>query len=121
MNTYEAIMIYPPETIGDSLTQAKNVFCDLLKKSDGKVLKITELGLRSLGYVLKKHKQGVVVSFEFTIAPNVMDGLNKTLKLSEGFLKFSIFRKPKERVVRNRKKKIKSAPKHAPKVVTTAS
>ncbi len=119
MNTYEAIVIYPPETVGDALTQAKNTFCDIIKKSDGKVLKITELGLRSLGYGLKKHKQGVVACFEFTIVPHLMEGLNRTLQLAEGFLKFTILRK--NEIIKKARRKRGKANKHAPKTMTTSS
>ena len=62
------------------------------KKHEGKVVSRTELGRRSLGYIVKKQKEGNVVSFVFELAPDKMDVLNRALQLCEEILKFTVIK-----------------------------
>ena len=62
MKSYEALIILPTQLVGDTTQSGKNIFEDLIKKHDGKIVSTTELGKRLLGYTVKRQKEGNVIS-----------------------------------------------------------
>ena len=90
MRSYEALVIFPAQTPGESIQDGKNVFEDTVKKHEGKVVTRNELGRRLLGYTVKKQKEGNFVSFVFELAPEKTDAFKRALQLSDEILKFTI-------------------------------
>ena len=101
MKTYEILVIYPFQTTGEGHHDPKNVFEEIVKKHEGKVLNRTELGRRLLGYVVKKSKEGHVVSFLVEFPPSQLDALRHSLQLTEEILKFTIVAKTKAELLRH--------------------
>ena len=95
MKAYEALIIFPIPTTGESAPEGKNQFEECLRKLEGKVLNRTDLGKRLLGYRVKKSADGYFVSFTFELDPLKMDSFKRSLNLVEGIVKYSIIRKPK--------------------------
>ena len=96
MKTYEALIIFPSQTLVEGLQGGgKNGFEEVIKKHEGKVVSRTELGKRFLGYPVKKAREGYVVSFVFELSPEKMEGFKRSLQLAEDILKFTITIKPK--------------------------
>lgn len=100
MKTYEVLIIYPPQTLGEGQHDSKDIFEGIIKKHEGKVLNRTELGRRPLGYVVKKSREGHLVSFFVELPPNQLDAFKRSLQLAEGILKFTVVVKSKTELLR---------------------
>ena len=100
METYEALIIFPSQAAAEPLSEGKNAFEETLKKYEGKVINRSELGRRTLGYPIKKSREGYFASFDLELNPSKVEPLSHTLRLSEGIIKFTIIRKPKIRIKR---------------------
>ena len=95
MKSYEALIIFPAQFLGESLQDRKNIFEDIVKKHEGKITNRNELGRRPLGYTVKKQKEGSFVSFVFELEPSKADAFRRSLQLTEEILKFTITKKEK--------------------------
>lgn len=95
VKTYEALVIIPPQLGGEALDRSKSVFEEAVKKHGGNVVNRTEIGRRSLGYTVKKTKEGFVTAFDFQLAPAQAGELTKTLRLAEDIVKFTLIEKPR--------------------------
>ncbi len=109
MKTYEALVIFPFQMGLEGHQDQKNVFEEIIKKHEGKVLNRNEIGRRPLGYPIKKSKEGYFVSFVFELSPDQVEAFKRSLQLAEEILKFTIVVKPKVDFSRH----AKSAPSHA--------
>ncbi len=97
MRHYEAVVIFQPHFAGESLEQAKRNFQDQVKRFGGNVLHTQELGKRSIGFSIKKKKEGIYIIFELELNPSQLSEFLKVLSLSEDLLRFTIFAKGAER------------------------
>ena len=93
MKQYEGLIIYPSQAASDALGGGKNTFEEVLKKFNGKVSNRTELGRRSLGYPVKKSREGYCVAFTFELSPEKVDAFRRALQLTEDILTFTIVTK----------------------------
>ena len=103
MRTYEALIIFHPQTTGEILQGDKGVFEEAIKKHEGKILNRIEVGKRSLGYSIKKSKEGYCVAFLFELLPAKMDAFKRSLQLAEEILKFTLVQKSKADLIRQAK------------------
>ncbi len=90
MRHYEAVVIGSPQLAGEKLDEVKRVFEEQVKKQDGKFLGSRDLGKRSFGFVIKKHREGNYFVFDFDLDPSKITDLKKTLSISDAILRHSI-------------------------------
>jgi len=90
VNTYEALVIFPPQGPADLLQAGKNPFEETVKKFEGKILNRVDLGKRVLGYRVRKSSEGHFACFNFELAPAQMDAFRSSLNLIEDILKYTI-------------------------------
>ena len=94
MRTYEATVIFSPKTAGEIPQEGKKIFEGLVQKHGGKTLNFIDLGKKTLGYAVKKTKEGHCLVFDFTLAPDQLDSLKKAAQLIEDILLVTIVVKP---------------------------
>ena len=88
LKTYDALIIFPAQGSGE--LDSKNMFEELVKKHNGKILTRTELGKRTLGYRIRKASEGYCVAFTFDLLPSQVNLLKQSLGLAEGILSHTI-------------------------------
>ena len=64
-----------------------------LTKNEGKLEKQDLWGLKDLSYPVKKQTKGFYVHLEFNSEPQIIRGLDKTLKVEENLLRYLLIRR----------------------------
>ena len=106
MKGYELLCIFPPEAAPDvQKTQGSNLEA-LVKKFNGTVSEKLELGRKSLGYPIKKFREGNLMLFHFQMDSLKTTEFRKALELEENLLKYML-------TIRNQKSETKPAPRVA--------
>ncbi len=90
MKQYEGVLIYPPESTPEVRKTQDKGFEDLVQKLQGKMLQKNEWGKKSLGYPLKKFREGFFVIADFEMDPSKMTEFRNSLELQEDLLKFMV-------------------------------
>ena len=93
MRHYEVIVIFSPQLAGEKLDEVVKSFDDQVRKLGGKVLGKREMGRRAFGYMIKKQRDGLYALIDFDVEPSKVSDLRRTLSLTDGILRFSIFAK----------------------------
>lgn len=90
MKKYECLFIFPPEVTGEARKDPSGEATKWIEKFQGKVIQKTDLGKRSIGYSIKKFKEGKVLVFDFEMDPARVQEFRKELELQEGLLKYTV-------------------------------
>lgn len=100
--TYEVMYIIDPETAPDKITALNEAMGALIEKEGGTIVRMDDIGMRTLAYPIKKHKDGYYVLFE-------MDGSGKEILELERRMRVNdlVMRYVTVRVDEDRKKALK--------------
>lgn len=90
MKKYEGLFIFPPETGGESHKDPALEVTKWIEKFQGKVLQKSDLGKKTLGHLIGKHKEGKILVFEYEMNPSQTQDFRKELELQENLLKYMI-------------------------------
>ncbi|MFA6599773.1 MAG: 30S ribosomal protein S6 [Candidatus Omnitrophota bacterium] len=90
MKVYEGIFIFPPDVTPEALKKQEKVLEDTFQKFGGTVVQKTEFGKKTLGYEIRKYRDGLFFVYDFRMDPSRMQELTKTLNLQEGLLKYTV-------------------------------
>jgi small subunit ribosomal protein S6 len=93
MRKYEAIFIFRPEE--NNLAQGKTIVQTEFKNSGINIVKESDMGLRTMSYVIKKNDKGHYINFEIESEPDKIKPLGKIFQLKNEILKFVFFKKDK--------------------------
>ena len=91
LRQYDAVFIYPPGE--EALNTVKTFVVDEFKDSSVKILKEDDMGVKTLGYEIKKSDRGHYICYNIEAAPDTIKSLEKSLKLKPEILKFVFFRR----------------------------
>ncbi len=111
MKKYEGLFIFPPEASGESPKDPTTEVTKWIEKFQGKVLQKTDLGKKTIGHPIKKHKEGKFIVVNFEMDPARAQEFRKELELQETLLKYMI-------TVSDGKAKLPVAPVASPAPVT---
>ena len=100
--TYEIMYIIDPGTEPDKITALNEAMSSLIEKEGGTIVRMDDIGMRTLAYPIKKHKDGYYVLFE-------MDGSGKEILELERRMRVNdlVMRYVTVRVDEDRKKALK--------------
>lgn len=93
MRKYEAVFIFPSRE--EEYTSGREAVRNLFKKSNASITKEEDMGERDLAYPIKKEDRGHYYLFEADIEPEVVNELDKSLRLRDEILKFLFVNKEK--------------------------
>lgn len=93
LRTYEIVSFFTPQMAGEVLQQGKSVMEAIVQKQGGKVINVTDLGKRMLGYRVKKMNEGYCLVFDCELEPSSVAGLKHALQLTDEVLKFTVVTK----------------------------
>jgi small subunit ribosomal protein S6 len=108
MRVYEGLFILVPEASVEARKSQLESIEDLIKKNKGTIRNKAEWGRKTVGYPLKKHRDGFYVIYDFEVETSVVGEIDRVLRLDENILKFMITIK-NMRVPKPKKKKEKKA------------
>ena len=107
MKLYEGSFIFFTELNTDAKTQQLKTLEETLKKFGGQFREKNDLGRRSLGYPIKKQREGNLFCADFELDPAQMQEFRKALQLFEGLLTSMILVK---NIKAEKKPKVKPIP-----------
>ena len=96
MKAYEGIFIFPPEATPEVRKNHISQLEELIKKFNGNILQKVEMGKRSLGYQVKKFREGFFIAIDFQMDSLKMTDCRKALELQADLLKYMIIVKEKK-------------------------
>jgi len=90
---YEMVHILQPEIDDAAVTQLSQRLVQFITDHGGEVSSIDLWGRRTLGYLIKNHKQGYYVQTHFSLEPHDTDELERILRFNEDVLRYMITRR----------------------------
>jgi small subunit ribosomal protein S6 len=89
---YEGLFIFPPDESGTTLKDGEKRLEEALQHCGGKVLDRKDGGRRSLGFPLRKLREGHFILWNFEMDPLRVAEFRKSLQLDENILKSTLTR-----------------------------
>ena len=90
MRKYEGIFVYAPNVAPDERKAQEKAFNEIVEKYDGKIADRQEMGRRSLGYEIKKHREGYFVLADIELKPGQVALFRRAVQLFPDVIKFSL-------------------------------
>ncbi|HOE68576.1 MAG TPA: 30S ribosomal protein S6 [Candidatus Omnitrophota bacterium] len=90
MRKYEGLFIFPTEATGETHKDGSAEVARWIEKFQGRVLQKTDLGKKTIGHPVGKHKDGKVLVVQFEMDPAKMQDFHKELEFQENLLKYMI-------------------------------
>lgn len=95
MHQYETLFILHPEVPEAQVRETIDRTRKLIESMEGNVLDIHDWGLRELAYPIEKQGRGNYVLAQYAASSDVVNELERTMKLSDEVLRFVSVRLPR--------------------------
>jgi len=96
MQKYETIFIINPDLTDEDTKGIIEKVSGIIQRLKGETLKVEEWGRRKLAYEIKKMSKGYYVLIHFTGTTEVLNEIERNLRLIDGVLKFQTVRLDKK-------------------------
>jgi len=90
---YELIYILQPEVDDATVSALNQRLTQFITDNGGEVDNIDLWGRRTLGYMIKNHKQGHYVLANFILEPHDTDEMERILRFNENVLRYMLTRR----------------------------
>ena len=88
MNLYEHTIILRQDLSEKEVENTRQKYTTLIKKNNGKIVKIENWGIMNLSYIIKKNKKGNYIHFKFESEPKNIFELEKDEGIDKNILRF---------------------------------
>ena len=88
MRRYETLIVLHPELPDAQMRETIDRTRKLIESMGGATQQIQEWGMRELAYPIRKQKRGYYVLAEYAANPDVVNELDRTLKIADEILRF---------------------------------
>lgn len=95
MNRYETLFILHPELSEAKHQETVERLQRLAESMGGREITVEDWGLRDLAYLVRRQSRGRYVRIEYTARPEVVNEMERTMKLTDEILRFVSVRLPK--------------------------
>jgi small subunit ribosomal protein S6 len=95
---YEIVYLLAPTTTPGRAEKVGDSIREVLEGAEGKLLKVTLWGIRSLAYRIKGHKQAIYYYMRFVSTQGAVDEIERRLKLADVVLRYLTVRLSKHEV-----------------------
>lgn len=102
MKTYQLTYLISDQTPEEERRTLQEKITSLIEKEGGVLNEVTLPTRRRLAYRIKKGREALMTSFNFSLEPSKMDSLEKELKSGKQILRYLILNKKPERVEKKR-------------------
>ncbi len=89
---YEAILIASPELNEEQLNKLQSQFAEVVARHQGRVLGVTVLGKKKLGYMIGERSEGLYLQILIEVLPSQVAGIEKAAKTMDSCLRFMLTR-----------------------------
>lgn len=90
MRLYEGLIIFVPEASVEARKRQVELFEGLVAKHGGVIRNKTDWGKKTVGYMLRKNRDGYILIYEFEVPPAAIVEIERTLTLDQDVLKSMI-------------------------------
>ncbi len=90
MKQYEGMFILKPDMDKAGIDKILGHIQELVAKHNGAIAETKEMGKNRLAYPLKKNKEGIYYLLNFSVMPDAVDAIKKSLVLNESILRMMI-------------------------------
>lgn len=105
MTEYETTVVIRPDIGGDAVEVTLDKLRDVVKTKGGKLLAISHWGKKKLAYEIKKHTRGIYVHSHFLGGNQLVQELERNLRISDNVLRFMTIRMAEDVAVESREEK----------------
>jgi small subunit ribosomal protein S6 len=88
MHRYETLFILHPDLPEAQVRETLDRVRRLIEGMQGQAVNLHDWGMRELAYPIAKQPRGIYVLAQYTAGPEVVKELERTMKLSDEFLRF---------------------------------
>jgi small subunit ribosomal protein S6 len=99
MHRYETLFILHPDLPEAQVRETIDRLRRLIEGMQGQVVEVQDWGMRELAYPIEKQSRGIYVLVQYAARPEVVKELERSMKLSDEFLRFISVRMPEKREV----------------------
>jgi small subunit ribosomal protein S6 len=90
MRNYEIAIIIHPELEDAAYNEVVERVQELIKNSDGTIVKVDQWGRKKLAYEINNLTEGQYVFFQTELEPTVCSDIEHALQLNESIIRFMI-------------------------------
>lgn len=95
--TYEVMYIIDPDTAADKVKKLNDAVGKLIKKEGGEVVRMDDIGMKTLAYTIQKKDQGHYVLFEIEGSGQEIAELERRMRVNDMILRYVTVRVDEDR------------------------
>jgi small subunit ribosomal protein S6 len=95
--TYEVMYIIDPETPADRITKLNTAVGNLIEKEGGTVVRMDDIGRRTLAYPIEKKSEGHYVLFEIEGSGQEIAELERRMRVNDMIIRYMTVRVDEDR------------------------
>ena len=95
--TYEVMYIIDPDTTADKITKLNDAVGKLIKKEGGEVVRMDEIGLKTMAYPIQKKTEGHYVLFEIEGSGQEIAELERRMRVNDMIIRYITVRVDEDR------------------------
>jgi len=97
MRTYEVMYIVDPETDGDKVAKLNEAVGKLIEKEGGEIVRMDDIGLKTMAYPIQKKEEGYYVLFEINGTGQEILELERRMRVNDMIIRFITVRVDEDR------------------------
>lgn len=95
--TYEVMYIVDPDTAGDKIVKLNEAVGKLIKKEGGEVVRMDDIGMKTLAYSIQKKTEGYYVLFEIDGSGQEILELERRMRVNDMIMRYMTVRVDEDR------------------------
>src|SRR4030095_14779829 len=95
--TYEVMYIIDPETAADKITKLNDAVGKLIKKEGGEVVRMDDIGMKTMAYPIEKKTEGHYVLFEIEGSGQEIAELERRMRVNDMIIRYMTVRVDEDR------------------------
>ncbi len=96
MTKYECAIVLAPNIGSDGVESSSTKYKDIIASGGGELIAFDDWGKRSLAYEVNYHREGFYHFYRFEAGKEVLDELNRQLRIDENVIRHLILRDEKK-------------------------
>ncbi|MBV9215745.1 MAG: 30S ribosomal protein S6 [Acidobacteria bacterium] len=95
--TYEVMYIVDPDTAGDKIEKLNEAVGKLIEKEGGEVVRMDDIGLKTMAYPIQKKAEGHYVLFEINGSGQEIAELERRMRVNDMIMRYITVRVDEDR------------------------
>jgi small subunit ribosomal protein S6 len=95
--TYEVMYIVDPETDGEKVAKLNEAVGKLIEKEGGEIVRMDDIGLKTMAYPIQKKEEGYYVLFEINGTGQEILELERRMRVNDMIMRFITVRVDEDR------------------------